>query len=76
METLVRVVVVLVIVLLLLVVTLPLQLVNMLAKNDPEYELENESKLVDDLEGEPASTTLGSGRRHSRVRGRAASNSK
>jgi hypothetical protein len=52
MQTLVRVVVALVIVLLLLLVALPLQLINMLAENDPEYD-----KPADDLEGEPASTS-------------------
>jgi hypothetical protein len=56
MQTLVRVVVALVIVLLLLVVALPLQLINMLAENDPEYDPKNASKHADDLEGEPAST--------------------
>src|SRR6266480_346394 len=66
MQTLVRVVVALVIVLLLLVVVLPLQLISML--------LENESKSADDLEpGRPDSR--GSGRRHIRVGGNAASNS-
>ncbi len=60
MQTLVRVAVALVIFLLLLLVALPLQLINMLAENDPEYdpenELQNRSKRADYLEGEPAST--------------------
>ena len=61
MQTLMRVVVVLVIVLLLLVVAVPLQLINMLAENDPEYdphsEPHNQSKHADDLGSEPASTS-------------------
>lgn len=61
MQTLVRVAVALVIVLLLLLVALPLQLINMLAENDPQYdpkdELQNRSKRTDDLEGERASTS-------------------
>ena len=74
MQTLVRVVVALVIVLLLLVVVLPLQLISMLVENDPQSEPENESKSADDLEpGRPDSR--GSGRRHIRVGGNAASNS-
>jgi len=54
MQTLVRVVVALVIVLLLLLVALPLQLINVLAENDPEYdpenELQNRGRPADDLE--------------------------
>ncbi len=74
MQTLVRVVLALVIVLLLLVVVVPLQLISMLVENDPESEPENESKSADDLEpGRPDSR--GSGRRHIRVGGNAASNS-
>jgi hypothetical protein len=61
MQTLVRVAVALVIFLLLLLVALPLQLINMLAENDPEYdpenELQNRSKPAEDLEGKPASTS-------------------
>jgi len=57
MQTLVRIVVLLVIVVLLLFVALPLQLVNMLAENDPEYKPENGSKPAGDLESEPASTS-------------------
>jgi hypothetical protein len=61
MQTLVRVVVTLVIVLLLLLIALPLQLINMLAESDSEYdpqnELHNRSKAVGDLEGEPGLTS-------------------
>jgi hypothetical protein len=61
MQSLVRVVVALVIVLLLLVVAVPLQLISLLAENDPEYdpqnELQNRSKRADDLGGEPVLTS-------------------
>jgi hypothetical protein len=55
MQTLVRIVAAFVVVVLLLFVVLPIQLINMLTKNEPKYEPGNESRPVDDLESEPES---------------------
>ena len=55
MQTLVRIVVAFVIVVLLLLVVLPIQLINMLVENEPQYEPGKESRATDDLESEPES---------------------
>ena len=56
MQALVRIVMAFVVVVLLLLVVLPIQLINMLAENEPKYEPGNESRPADDLESEPEST--------------------
>jgi hypothetical protein len=55
MQTLVRIVVAFVVVVLLLLVALPIQLIRLLAANEPKYEPGNESRPTDDLESEPES---------------------
>lgn len=55
MRTLVRIVVAFVVVVLLLLVALPIQLIKLLAGNEPKYEPGNESRPADDLESEPES---------------------
>lgn len=58
MQILVRIVVAFVafvVVVLLLLVALPIQLIKLLAENEPKYEPGNESRPADDLESEPES---------------------
>jgi len=52
-QTLVRIVAAFVVLVLLLLVALPLQLINMLAANEPANESANDGKPADDLESEP-----------------------
>ena len=78
MRTLVRAVVVFVIVVLVLLVAVPIQLISLLAENEPENEPANGSKPADDLESEPelisparAAATSASAAVQARIRGEA-----